>query len=153
MLMQPWRGNRRTSSGSNKPYAATTITSGACAASAETASGFLSVCGFETEMPRRRAAALTALSLNCRPRPAGVSGRVVTPTTRCRLCDSASRAGTENCGVPANTTRRESLTWVENGRPQMAGTRGRDSFGAPEARCLRSFSSFLRMRWRLSSER
>ena len=47
----------------------------------------------------------TGLATSLRPRPAGASGRVTTPTSSCRESAIASSAGRATSGVPANTTR------------------------------------------------
>ena len=59
--------------------------------------------------PRASARCLTALARSARPRPAGRSGCVSTPTRRGADAASASSAGSANSGVPANAIRSASM--------------------------------------------
>jgi len=85
-LRQPWRGRSSTSCGRIRPYAATTIASGAAASSASRAKRASSAkrpsrrrpFGCATAMPCSRANAFTGEATSFRPRPAGRSGWVRT---------------------------------------------------------------------------
>src|SRR5690242_3210454 len=55
-------------------------------------------------MPSSSARWATGLGVSFRPRPAGASGRVTTPTSSCAEPAIASRAGSAGSGVPANTS-------------------------------------------------
>ena len=70
-------------------------------------SGAFSFSGCARGRPCWTATSLTALAFSERPRPAGLSGAVTTPTTWCRLKSNCSRQAAANCGVPRNTIRRD----------------------------------------------
>src|SRR4051812_37253004 len=77
-------------------------------------------------MPWARAAAFTGLGRRARPRPAGRSGWVKTPTTSCGLATSRSSVGTANSGLPMNTTRAIArLLLVALGPPDGGGAHPR----------------------------
>ncbi len=75
--------------------------------SAARPSAVFRVAGCATGRPCSAASSLTGEARSSRPRPAGRSGCVSTPTTRCRDCNSARSAGSAKCGVPANAIRNE----------------------------------------------
>ncbi len=85
------------------PNAATTIMSGCHCLKGAAASSLRSDFGWYIGMPACSATTFTGEGRNCRPRPAGRSGWVTTPTTVC-VSISFCKLGTEKSGVPMNTT-------------------------------------------------
>ena len=126
------------------------MTSGANAAIARAASPPLSVAGCSTGSPSASARSLTGLAARWRPRPLGRSGCVNTATMRWRDAAMASSDGTAKSGRSGEDDRQAAVRG--HGVRQIAGAR-EVSGARPSARSLRSFSSFLRTRWRFISER
>ena len=127
------------------------MTSGANDAIASRASASRRVSGCSHGNAERERALLDRARGEARGRGrSGRSGWVKTATSRWREVAIASSEGTAKSGVPAKTTARPAIHGGAAG--QIAGAR--DVSGArPSARSFRSFSSFLRTRWRFISER
>ena len=106
-LMQPCRGMSRMSSFRNCPNATTAMTSGFFARSQATASGALTFSGvMHSTMPRARAYFRHGHGVRSRPRPAGRSGCVTTPTTwRPGSRRIARRHMADACDEPMKTMR------------------------------------------------
>jgi len=105
-LTRPRRGSDSTGSGSRRPYAATTPSSGSNAAIASRNDASPSFVGCSTARPADSARAFTGDAETCRPRPRGLSGCVTTPTTVAwGEASRASSVGTAKAGVPKNSTR------------------------------------------------
>jgi hypothetical protein len=103
-LTQPFVGIARADSGISAPYATTGTQSGSSAARAAWNSGSRGCTGLSTGTPSSSARSPTGEATIRRPRPAGASGRVTTPTRSCADAATASRAGSATSGVPAKTT-------------------------------------------------
>src|SRR5262245_29075171 len=113
MFRQPSRGSVSAAAGRINPYATTTIRSGDQSSSALRPSGVRRVAGCAIGSARSAASSLTGEARSSRPRPAGRSGWVSTPTTWWRDSSSARSAGSAKCGVPANAIRNELIGAVD----------------------------------------
>src|SRR6266853_3967348 len=74
-------------------------------------------------MPRAAASFFTGDGTSAKPRPAGRSGWVITPTTRWRDPSSVSRHRTANSGVPAKRTFTEAAPAQGLRKRQRSGSR------------------------------
>ncbi len=127
-LTQPWVGMSSADCGSSAPYATTGQQSGASALRASWKSGSRGCSGFRTGTPRAAARSATGEGSSLRPRPAGASGRVTTPTSSWSEAAMASRDGRATSGVPAKTTRiRDPGRWCGAGTAAPPGARRRTS--------------------------
>ena len=82
-LTQPCSGMSRALCGSRAPYATTGQQSGRRSRSAAWNSGSRGWSGLRTGTPSSAASCATGLGVSFRPRPAGASGLVTTPTSSC----------------------------------------------------------------------
>src|SRR5580658_2342845 len=104
-LMQPRRGRASIHSGTMRPWATTTIASGAMTSSCARNSALLRILsGCATAMPARMAMSLTGGAASCCSRPAGRSGCETTSATSWPADSSASSVGTAKRGVPQKTS-------------------------------------------------
>ena len=97
--MEPWAGTSSTAFGRIWPKAATTATSARYSARRSGQPASRSRGGCSTGTAARRARRFTGEGVTARPRPAGLSGWVITATTWW-WASRASRVGRAKAGVP-----------------------------------------------------
>ena len=106
-LTVPKRGRFHTTSG-NMRNATTTPRSASHSSSSAWNSGDFSFSGWARGRLCARATCFTSEARNVRPRPAGRSGAVTTPTTLCWDWSNCSRHVAANWGVPRKRMRKDS---------------------------------------------
>ena len=104
-MIQPYLGNSNTARGKMRPYATTTIKSGAKLFNCSKVAGSFIFCGWKTGTPFSAASTFTGGGVSTILRPCGLSGWVNTPTTLWGLSSRVCRHGTAKSGVPINTIR------------------------------------------------
>jgi len=97
-------------------------------------------------MPRAAASFFTGDAASAKPRPAGRSGCVITPTTRWRDPSSVSRHRAANSGVPAKRTFTEAAPAQGSRERQRSGVRRTTSRPGPNPASGRFAELFLKFR-------
>src|SRR5258708_26903691 len=97
-------------------------------------------------MPRAAASFFTGDAASAKPRPAGRSGCVITPTTRWRDPSSVSRHRAANSGVPVKRTFTEAAPAEGSRERQRSGVRRTTSRPGPNPASGRFAELFLKFR-------